>query len=491
MVCSSPCRPVRLRFGRTGPRTAANNAPFPITQSSREESRCARESPRSRLVGLLAAAAVVGAATLGPGNGTASSHREAPLIAEDPSADLTDVYAFRSPDRPNTVTILANVIPGEDPAAGPNWYTFSPNARYNLKLDTNGRRARRRHIPVPVPHEDRAVLPRRHRPAVHGDADRRREGDRRRTRHDAAEQHRPALHAELPRARHEVDRLVRRRRLQGVRRPARRPVLRRHRGDLRPRRHPQGHRQHGRRQGLLRRLRRAHVRRAGPDRGPAGEERHDRCLGVGRPAEGHDPRRRQTRNSGAWVQVNRLGNPLVNEVVIPTGLKDRWNARRAVAGGAATASTTRRPSWRQSSTSCTSWRAGDGPRRPRRGPAHRRAEAQLHRPEARRPAPPQPGDPGDASPNRLGVLAGDNQGWPNGRRLGDDVVDIAEQAVAGFLKGKKVPLGDGVDGDDRKLLGPSRTSRTRRAASTTRRASSSPRAGAGHARPPASTAANR
>ena len=90
------------------------------------------------LVGLLAAAGVVGAAKLGPGNGVASSHREAPLIAEDPSADLTDVYAFRSPDKPGTVTILANVIPGEDPAAGPNWYTFSPNARYNLKVDTNG-----------------------------------------------------------------------------------------------------------------------------------------------------------------------------------------------------------------------------------------------------------------------------------------------------------------------------------------------------------------
>ena len=90
------------------------------------------------VIGLLTAAAVVGATTLGPGSGTASSHREAPLIAEDPSADLTDLYAFRSPDKPNTVTILANVIPGEDPAAGPNWYTFSPNARYNLKIDTNG-----------------------------------------------------------------------------------------------------------------------------------------------------------------------------------------------------------------------------------------------------------------------------------------------------------------------------------------------------------------
>jgi hypothetical protein len=53
-----------------------------------------------------------------------------------------------------------------------------------------------------------------------------------------------------------------------------------------------------------------------------------------------------------------------------------------------------------------------------------------------------------ASPNRLGVLAGDNAGWPNGRRLGDDVVDIAERAVGGALIGHSLPLGDGVDAND-------------------------------------------
>src|SRR5207237_6818529 len=68
----------------------------------------------------------------------ASSHREAPLISEDPSADNTDLYAFRSPDKPDTFTIISNWIPGEDPAAGPNWYTFSPSARYNIYLDRNG-----------------------------------------------------------------------------------------------------------------------------------------------------------------------------------------------------------------------------------------------------------------------------------------------------------------------------------------------------------------
>ena len=73
-----------------------------------------------------ATALFVGLATRGsgPAAATASSHREAPLISEDLSADNTDTYAFRSPDKPGTVTIISNWIPGEDPAAGPNWYTF-------------------------------------------------------------------------------------------------------------------------------------------------------------------------------------------------------------------------------------------------------------------------------------------------------------------------------------------------------------------------------
>jgi len=90
------------------------------------------------LVAVAAAALAAVVSGTGPSAASASSHREAPLIAEDPSADLTDLYAFRSPDKPNTVTIMANVLPGEDPAAGPNWYTFSPTARYNIKIDTNG-----------------------------------------------------------------------------------------------------------------------------------------------------------------------------------------------------------------------------------------------------------------------------------------------------------------------------------------------------------------
>ena len=67
----------------------------------------------------------------------ASSHREAPLIANDPLADNTDVYAFRSPDNPNTITIIANYIPAELPHGGPNYYTFGENIRYEIHIDND------------------------------------------------------------------------------------------------------------------------------------------------------------------------------------------------------------------------------------------------------------------------------------------------------------------------------------------------------------------
>ena len=88
------------------------------------------------VVSAVAAAALVG--SIGPTSATASSHREAPLIADDPAADNTDVYAFVSPDKPSTVTIIANYIPFEDPAGGPNYYKFDPTVRYALNVDNNG-----------------------------------------------------------------------------------------------------------------------------------------------------------------------------------------------------------------------------------------------------------------------------------------------------------------------------------------------------------------
>jgi len=67
----------------------------------------------------------------------ASSHREAPLIADDPLADNTDVYAFRSPDDPNTITLIATYIPMQLPQGGPNYYTFGENIRYEIHVDND------------------------------------------------------------------------------------------------------------------------------------------------------------------------------------------------------------------------------------------------------------------------------------------------------------------------------------------------------------------
>jgi hypothetical protein len=67
----------------------------------------------------------------------ASSHREAPLIANDPLADNTDLYAFRSPDNPNMITIIAAYVPLQLPHGGPNYYSFGENIRYEIHIDND------------------------------------------------------------------------------------------------------------------------------------------------------------------------------------------------------------------------------------------------------------------------------------------------------------------------------------------------------------------
>ncbi len=159
------------------------------------------------------------------------------------------------------------------------------------------------------------------------------------------------------------------------------------------------------------------------------------------------------RNSGAWIQVNRLANPLVNEVIIPTGLKDQWNGLQP---------------WQEgrfqkyynepilAAVINQLYKLG-APEKGRDDIAavFLTGVPQLNFTSARLAEVLRLNltIPVTQNPNRMAVLAGDNQGWPNGRRLGDDVIDIAEQAVGGFLKGTKLPLGDGVNADDRNLLG--------------------------------------
>ena len=97
---------------------------------------------RRRLVASLAVAGLaVGVAALGalaPTVASASSHREAPLIAEDPPVDNTDTYAFVSPDKPDTVTLIANWYPFQEPNGGPNFYPWATNAQYDINIDSNG-----------------------------------------------------------------------------------------------------------------------------------------------------------------------------------------------------------------------------------------------------------------------------------------------------------------------------------------------------------------
>src|SRR5207237_8784563 len=75
---------------------------------------------------------------LAPTFSAASSHREAPLIANDPQADNTDVYAFVSPDVTDSVTLIANFIPLEAPYGGPNFFRFADDVLYEIKMDNVG-----------------------------------------------------------------------------------------------------------------------------------------------------------------------------------------------------------------------------------------------------------------------------------------------------------------------------------------------------------------
>jgi hypothetical protein len=405
------------------------------------------------LVGAAATAAVAAALLVAPGpdDGTASSHREAPLIADDPTADNTDLYAFRSPDKPDTITIISNVQPGEDTAAGPNYYRFSATARYNIHIDRNGdafpevsyhfqfrNRAGQFFLGNTVQDYTvtRVTTGRGAQVVARGTTPPNNIG---------------------PRSTPNYRRLV-----QNAVRPM----------------SGGGSVFAGQREDAffadigaifdLLALRKGTGNMGGGKDFFAGYAVHalalqipisqlddrDHTIGVWTTVE----RRRiglRGRATGPWVQVSRLGNPLVNEVVIPTQLKDAWNA-----------DTVREESKYARFYSTPILAAVinklypnviNAPERNRddlvavlltgvpglNNTGAKQADV-LRLNMSIRPTGPV------GTGRRLGVLAGDNAGWPNGRRLEDDVVDIAEQAVAGALKmnPKASLLGDGVNAND-------------------------------------------
>ncbi|MGI8929115.1 MAG: DUF4331 domain-containing protein, partial [Candidatus Limnocylindrales bacterium] len=91
----------------------------------------------TRKIAILGATAVLAVTSIA-GGALAASHREAPLIAKDPTADITDLFAFVSPDAPDTVTIIANYLGFQEPAGGPNFYSFDDTAHYFIYVDNDG-----------------------------------------------------------------------------------------------------------------------------------------------------------------------------------------------------------------------------------------------------------------------------------------------------------------------------------------------------------------
>jgi len=93
---------------------------------------------RPRTIIILALAVALAAVALAATSSSGSSHREAPLSSLDPSGDDTDLYAFTASDAPDALTVVANWIPFEDPAGGPNFYRLDDRAHYYVNVDNTG-----------------------------------------------------------------------------------------------------------------------------------------------------------------------------------------------------------------------------------------------------------------------------------------------------------------------------------------------------------------
>lgn len=403
------------------------------------------------VVGAVLAALFIG--RLSPGSSNASSHREAPLISEDPTADNTDLYAFRSPDKPNTLTILSNWIPGEDPAAGPNYYTFSQSAKYNIYVDKTG--------------DGRPELTYSFRfktptgPYFLGNTQQNWTAT---LNGKAWATGKTPINNVGPRFNGFVG-------VKDYEAAAQQTIVTAKNGVkiFAGQRDDSFYGDVGAIFDLVA------IRKAGTtgDKGGgkdflSGYNVHSIALQI--PISQVDTKshtigvwsstdRMNVTVNGklrrGWTQVSRLGEPLINEVVIPTGLKDLWN-RTSPANDEQFVKYYKTPIL--AAVLNKLYKLGV----PETGRDDLVAVLATGIPKVtftgntiadelriNLAIPVTPA----GKVSRMGVLGGDNGGFPNGRRLVDDVVDIEEQAVAGFLKGKKVPLGDGVDTNDVPNLG--------------------------------------
>jgi hypothetical protein len=426
--------------------------------------------------------------------GLASSHREAPLISSDPLADNTDTYAFVSPDAPDTVTLIANWIPLEAPGGGPNFYKFGDDVLYRINVDNDGDAG------------DDIVYEFRFKTRIQN-------------RNTFLYNTGPIASLNDPnfniRQTYTVTRLDRRGRHVLGRDLATPPV------NVGQRSTPNyemladsaiytladgskvfaGQRDDPFFVDLgsvfdllgLRPFNSAHLiplpGAPGVD-GLKGINVHTIALQVPKRRLSHDGSagtdatntnsiigvysdtlRRRLRvlddrdgdddEFGGWVQVSRLGMPLVNEVVIPLGKKDRFNGSEPENDGQFASFVLDPEPARLIPVLYPGVKVPPAPRNDLvaifltgipglNQPMGVRASEMIRLNMA---IPPS------ASPNRLGLLAGQADGFPNGRRLGDDVVDIEVRALAGatpftpaFNVSPNNLLGDGVDANDKPFL---------------------------------------
>ncbi len=452
---------------------------------------------RSSLFGAAAVAALA-AGSLAVTSGSGSSHREAPSILGDPTADNTDLYAFTAPDAPGSLTIVSNWIPFEDPSSGPYFGKLDPKARYYVKIDNtgdgredvayrwkfkqrfrnpgsflyaaptvdsatdpdinfvqtydlwretyrNGKVKSSRKIAAGVP-----VAPDNVGPKTIPDYAKVSAGAVRSLANGVKSFVGPAddpFFIDLATIFDGVN----------IDKPGRPAIGLGNQGGGKD--DVAGYNTHA----FALQVPESDVTRNG--KSVSGPGASNAVVGVWTTTERkqvrvlrHKGKRRAHRR---WVQVSRLGNPLINEVIIPIGLKDKYN-RTAPANDAANFGA---GALAPEPARLLNALFGLGVKETGRTDI---VQALLtgvpgltqigSKPAAADTLKVNLGVPPSAAPNRFGVLAGDNAGFPNGRRLADDVVDIELRVIAGALLkpedgGKQIPLGDGVDVNDKPFRG--------------------------------------
>jgi hypothetical protein len=454
---------------------------------------------RWRVGAAVAAAAITAASVylLGPSGATASSHREAPLVAADPTVDNTDLYAFASPERPGYVTFIANWIPFEEPNGGPNFYPFATDARYNIYVDSNGDAkpdAIFRWTFSNVDNRGGSTFLYNTGPvnSITDPSLKFRQTYTLQTSFNGAPFVTRITGAPVAPSRVGPASMPNYQALRdqavitypggwkGFAGQADDPFFL----DLRVFDLLYGGNLSEVGQDTLAGYNVNSIALQVPftDVALNADPKRNPVIGVWSTTERRSVRAPDGSSSGDWVQVSRLGNPLVNEAVVPAGLKDAFNALSpdkdaTIPALVARVTDPEVPHLIQSiygvpapatprndlvEIFLTGITTRSGPLSP--GPIKADLNSQLNNADVD-PHRFQPSEmlrlnlstPVTASPNRLGVLGGDLQGFPNGRRLTDDVVDISLQAFEGAAQTgtlvDALAAGDKVDANDQPFTG--------------------------------------